>query len=137
MSWLILFLAGILEIGWAVGLKYTDGFRLPLPTALTVMAMVASVFLLGLAMRTLPLGTAYAIWTGIGTIGTVILGIYLFNEPANLIRLSCIALIVMGIAGLKLSQTHTSAQAQHTYEASIQLPEKGSVPPAAMAGQTG
>lgn len=103
MSWLILFFAGILEIGWAVGLKYTDGFRLPLPTTLTVAAMVASLFLLGMSMRTLPLGTAYAIWTGIGTMGTVILGIYLFNEPANLIRLGCIALIVTGIAGLKLT----------------------------------
>ncbi len=103
MSWLILFFAGILEIGWAVGLKYTDGFRLPLPTTLTVAAMVASLILLGLSMRTLPLGTAYAIWTGIGTMGTVILGIYLFNEPANLIRLGCIALIITGIAGLKLT----------------------------------
>jgi len=103
MSWLILFLAGILEIGWAVGLKYTDGFRLPLPTTLTVAAMVASLVLLGLAMRSLPLGTAYAIWTGIGTMGTVILGIYLFNEPANLVRLGCIALIITGIAGLKLT----------------------------------
>lgn len=103
MSWLILFLAGILEIGWAVGLKYTDGFRLPLPTTLTVAAMVASVFLLGLSMRTLPLGTAYAVWTGIGTMGTVILGIYLFNEPANLVRIGCIGLIIMGIAGLKLT----------------------------------
>lgn len=103
MSWLILFFAGLLEIGWAVGLKYTDGFRLPLPTALTIAAMVASLFLLGLSMRSLPLGTAYAIWTGIGTMGTVILGIYLFNEPANLIRLGCIALIITGIAGLKLT----------------------------------
>lgn len=103
MSWIILFFAGILEIGWAVGLKYTDGFRLPLPTALTVTAMVASVFLLGLSMRTLPLGTAYAIWTGIGTTGTVILGIYLFGEPATLVRLGCIGLIVVGIAGLKLT----------------------------------
>ena len=103
MSWMILFVAGILEIGWAVGLKYTDGFRLPVPTALTVAAMVASVFLLGLSMRTLPLGTAYAVWTGIGTAGTVILGIYLFNEPASAIRLGCIGLIMMGIAGLKMT----------------------------------
>lgn len=137
MSWLILFLAGILEIGWAVGLKYTDGFRLPLPTALTVLAMIASIALLGLAMRSLPLGTAYAIWTGIGTVGTVILGIYLFNEPANLIRLGCIAMIVLGIAGLKLSQTQFSAQAQHTYVSSSQSLEKGSTPPAVKAGQTG
>ncbi|MCP4318244.1 MAG: quaternary ammonium compound efflux SMR transporter SugE [Hyphomicrobiales bacterium] len=103
MSWIILFLAGILEIGWAVGLKYTDGFRLPVPTALTVIAMVASVFLLGLSMRTLPLGTAYAVWTGIGTIGTVILGIYLFGETATVVRLGCIGLIIMGIAGLKMT----------------------------------
>ena len=103
MSWLILLLAGVLEIGWAVGLKYTDGFRLPLPTALTVSAMVASMFLLGLSMRSLPLGTAYAVWTGIGTMGTVVLGICLFNEPASLVRVACIGLIVLGIAGLKLT----------------------------------
>ncbi|MEX3008571.1 multidrug efflux SMR transporter [Hoeflea sp. TYP-13] len=103
MSWMILFLAGILEIGWAVGLKYTDGFRLPVPTALTVGAMAASLFLLGLALRTLPLGTAYAIWTGIGTMGTVLVGIFLFSEPATAVRLACIGLIMMGIVGLKFS----------------------------------
>ncbi|MEM6462832.1 MAG: quaternary ammonium compound efflux SMR transporter SugE [Pseudomonadota bacterium] len=103
MSWIILLLAGVLEIGWAIGLKYTDGFRLPMPTVLTVVAMAASLFLLGLAMRSLPLGTAYAIWTGIGTVGTVILGIYLFSEPATLVRLGCIALIMTGIVGLKLT----------------------------------
>lgn len=103
MSWMILLAAGILEIGWAIGLKYTDGFRLPVPTAITVVAMAASIFLLGLSMRTLPLGTAYAIWTGIGTAGTVILGIYLFGEPATAIRFGCIGLIMMGIVGLKLT----------------------------------
>ena len=103
MSWFLLFLAGLWEIGWAIGLKYTEGFSRPLPTLLTIAAMVGSVVLLGLAMRTLPLGTAYAIWTGIGTVGTVLLGIVLFAEPATALRLGCIALIVCGIAGLKLT----------------------------------
>jgi quaternary ammonium compound-resistance protein SugE len=102
MAWLILFVAGLTEIGWAVGLKYTQGFTRPMPTALTVVAMVASLWLLGLAVRTLPLGTAYAIWTGIGTVGTVAIGILLFNEPATTLRLFCVALIVSGIVGLKL-----------------------------------
>ncbi len=103
MAWIVLFLAGILEIGWAVGLKYTEGFTKLVPTVLTAGSMVASVVLLGVAMRTLPLGTAYAIWTGIGTVGTVILGIVLFAEPATAVRLGCIALIVTGIAGLKFA----------------------------------
>ncbi|MET0360006.1 MAG: quaternary ammonium compound efflux SMR transporter SugE [Pararhizobium sp.] len=103
MSWFMLFLAGLFEIGWAIGLKYTEGFSKPLPTILTVAAMVASIVLLGMALRTLPLGTAYAIWTGIGTVGTVILGIVLFAEPATALRLGCIGLIVAGIAGLKLT----------------------------------
>lgn len=103
MAWIILFIAGILEIGWAIGLKYTDGFTKPVPTALTAACMIASVVLLGIAVRTLPLGTAYAVWTGIGTVGTVILGIVLFAEPATAIRLACIAMIIAGIAGLKLS----------------------------------
>ena len=102
MAWLILFVAGLTEIGWAVGLKYTQGFTRPMPTALTVAAMVASLWLLGLAVRTLPLGTAYAIWTGIGTVGTVVVGILLFNEPATTLRIVCVALIVSGIVGLKL-----------------------------------
>ena len=102
MAWLILFVAGLTEIGWAVGLKYTQGFTRPMPTALTVVAMVASLWLLGLAVRTLPLGTAYAIWTGIGTVGTVVVGILLFNEPATTVRHLCVALIVSGIVGLKL-----------------------------------
>ena len=101
MAWLVLFVAGLFEVGWAVGLKYTNGFTRPLPTLLTGVALVASMVLLGIAVRDLPLGTAYAVWTGIGTIGTVILGIYLFDEPATTIRLVCIALIVAGIAGLK------------------------------------
>ena len=102
MAWLILFVAGLTEVGWAVGLKYTQGFTRPMPTALTVIAMVVSLWLLGLAVRTLPLGTAYAIWTGIGTVGTVIVGILLFDEPASALRVSCVALIVTGIVGLKL-----------------------------------
>jgi quaternary ammonium compound-resistance protein SugE len=103
MAWIILFLAGILEIGWAIGLKYTEGFTKLLPTVLTGASMVASVVLLGIAVRTLPLGTAYAVWTGIGTVGTVILGIVLFAEPATAVRIGCIALIIAGIAGLKLT----------------------------------
>ena len=102
MSWLYLFFAGVLEVGWAVGLKYPDGFTRPLPTALTVLSMVASLGLLGLALRGLPLGTAYAIWTGIGTIGTVALGIFLFGEAADAVRLACVGLILAGIVGLKL-----------------------------------
>ena len=102
MSWLYLILAGLLEIGWAVGLKYTEGFTRPLPTTLTVLSMAGSLALLGLALRELPLGTAYAIWTGIGTVGTVILGIVLFGDAASALRLACIAMIVAGIVGLKL-----------------------------------
>ena len=103
MAWFLLFIAGLLEIGWAVGLKYTDGLTRPLPTFLTAASMVASVVLLGLAVKTLPLGTAYAVWTGIGTVGTVLLGIWFLGEPATATRLGCIALIVAGIAGLKLT----------------------------------
>jgi quaternary ammonium compound-resistance protein SugE len=103
MSWLFLFLAGLFEIGWAVGLKYTDGFSRPLPTILTVLSMVVSLALLGLALKTLPVGTAYAVWTGIGTVGTALLGIYMLGEPATAVRLACIALIVSGIVGLKLA----------------------------------
>ena len=102
MAWVLLFLAGLFEIGWAIGLKYSDGFTRAWPTAWTVAAMVASVVLLALAVRTLPIGTAYAVWTGIGAVGTALLGIYLFGEPATVLRLACIALIVAGIAGLKL-----------------------------------
>ncbi|MBB5041619.1 quaternary ammonium compound efflux SMR transporter SugE [Shinella fusca] len=101
MPWILLTLAGLFEIGWAIGLKYTDGFTKPLPTALTAGSMLVSIVLLGLAVKTLPMGTAYAVWTGIGTVGTVILGIVLFAEPATAMRLGCIALIVTGILGLK------------------------------------
>ena len=103
MAWVYLFVAGLFEMAWAIGLKYTDGLTRPLPTFLTAVSMVASVCLLGLAVKTLPLGTAYAVWTGIGTIGTVLLGIWLLGEPATAARLGCIALIVAGIAGLKLT----------------------------------
>jgi quaternary ammonium compound-resistance protein SugE len=103
MAWTLLFVAGLFEIGWAIGLKYTAGFTKPVPTALTVASMVASVGLLGLAMRHLPVGTAYAVWTGIGTVGTVILGIVLLGDSASPTRLVCLGLIVLGIVGLKVS----------------------------------
>ena len=103
MTWIILILAGLLEVTWAVGLKYTEGFTRLTPTVLTLAAMAGSVGLLGLALRTLPLGTAYAIWTGIGTVGTVIFGIIVLDEPASVVRLGCIAMIVAGILGLKLT----------------------------------
>jgi quaternary ammonium compound-resistance protein SugE len=106
MAWFVLFLAGLLEIGWAVGLKYTAGFTRPLPTVLTVVSMVTSLGLLGLSLKTLPLGTAYAIWTGVGTLGTAVLGIVLLGEEANVARLACIGLIVAGIVGLKLASSH-------------------------------
>lgn len=102
MAWALLLLAGLFEIGWAIGLKYTDGFTRVWPTTWTVLAMIASVVLLALAVRTLPIGTAYAVWTGIGAAGTVILGIVLFAEPATFLRLFFVGLIVAGIAGLKL-----------------------------------
>lgn len=103
MGWLWLLLAGLSEVGWAVGLKYTQGFTRLLPSLATVASMVVSLGLLGLALRSLPLGTAYAVWTGIGTIGTVIAGMILFGEPATALRLGCIGLILAGIAGLKLA----------------------------------
>lgn len=103
MSWIILFFAGLFEVGWAVGLKYTEGFTRPLPTALTIAAMAVSLGLLGLAVKELPLGTAYAIWTGVGAVGTVIAGIILFGESMALMRLLSVALIVAGLIGLKVS----------------------------------
>ncbi|WP_271411034.1 quaternary ammonium compound efflux SMR transporter SugE [Pseudomonas sp. Q1-7] len=103
MSWIILFFAGLFEVGWAIGLKYTDGFSKPLPTALTVLAMLISLGLLGLAIKELPLGTAYAIWTGVGAVGTVIAGVILFGESMALVRLLSVALIISGLIGLKLS----------------------------------
>ena len=102
MAWAILFVAGLFEVGWAVGLKYTDGFTRLWPTLGTAAALVASMGLLGVALRALPLGTAYAVWTGIGTVGTAILGILIFREPATAARLACIGLILAGIVGLKL-----------------------------------
>ncbi|GIK84593.1 MAG: QacE family quaternary ammonium compound efflux SMR transporter [Betaproteobacteria bacterium] len=101
MAWLVLTVAGLFEVGWAVGLKYTDGFTRPWPSVATAAAMVVSVVLLAIAMRTLPVGTAYAVWTGIGAVGTVVLGIVLFGEPATVARLACIGLILAGIVGLK------------------------------------
>lgn len=106
MAWVYLFLAGLFEIGWAIGLKYTEGFTRPLPTVATLVAMVVSFALLGVALRSLPLGTAYAVWTGIGTVGTVILGIVLFNESLEPLRLVCILLIVVGVAGLRFVTGH-------------------------------
>ena len=103
MSWLILILAGLFEVAWAVGLKYTEGFTKPWPTLGTVAAMLVSIWLLGVAMKDLPLGTAYAVWVGVGAVGTAILGIVLLNEPANAGRLASLALIVAGIIGLKLA----------------------------------
>jgi quaternary ammonium compound-resistance protein SugE len=102
MAWSILFIAGLLEVGWAIGLKYTEGFTRLVPTVLTVGSMIASIVMLGWALKTLPVGTAYAVWTGIGAVGTATLGIYLFGEPATAARLASIGLIVAGIAGLKL-----------------------------------
>jgi len=102
MQWVLLVIAGLLEMGWAVGLKYTQGFTKLIPSVFTVMVMMASFYLLSLALRSLPLGTAYAVWTGIGTVGIVILGIILFKEPVDLLRLLFIGLIVIGIIGLKM-----------------------------------
>ena len=102
MAWTILFVAGLMEVGWAIGLKYTEGFTKLVPSVLTLACMLASIVLLGLAVKTLPIGTAYAVWTGIGAVGTAILGIVLFGDPATALRLACIGLIVAGIIGLKL-----------------------------------
>ncbi len=103
MAWAILFVAGLLEVGWAVGLKYTEGFTRAVPTVLTVLAMVASMGLLGLALKTLPVGTAYAVWTGIGAVGTAAFGMLVLGEPATAARIGGIALIAAGIATLKAS----------------------------------
>ncbi|HEV7292679.1 MAG TPA: quaternary ammonium compound efflux SMR transporter SugE [Devosia sp.] len=102
MAWVYLVIAGLFETGWAIGLKYTEGFTRPLPTVLTVGAMIISVVLLGIALRELPVGTGYAVWTGIGTVGTAILGMYLFGDPATVARLACLGLIAAGIIGLKV-----------------------------------
>ena len=103
MAWVILFFAGLMEICWAIGLKYTDGFTRLVPSVLTLAAMAISVILLAIALKTLPVGTGYAVWTGIGAVGTAILGIVLFGDPATAGRLACIGLIIAGIVGLKLA----------------------------------
>ena len=103
MAWLLIFIAGMFEVAWAIGLKYSEGFSRLVPSVLTVIAMAASIVCLAIAMKSLPVGTAYAVWTGIGAVGTAILGIYLFHEPTTALRLGSIALIVVGIVGLKLA----------------------------------
>ena len=103
MNWAVLFIAGFFEIAWAIGLKYSEGFSRLWPSVFTLVAMVLSVLLLGFAMKNLPVGTAYAVWVGIGAVGTAIMGIYLFNEPADMGRLISFGLIIAGIIGLKLA----------------------------------
>ena len=105
MAWVLLVVAGVFEVGWAIGLKYTHGFTKLAPTILTAASMIVSLGLLGIAMKSLPVGTAYAVWVGVGAVGTVILGIMLLDEPATAGRIASIALIVLGIVGLKLSST--------------------------------
>lgn len=105
MGWVILFVAGLFEIAWAIGLKYTEGFTRFWPSVGTVSAMIISMGLLGIAMKSLPVGTSYAVWVGIGTVGTAILGIVLFSESANFLRLASLLLIILGIIGLKLSSS--------------------------------
>ena len=102
MAWIYLFVAGLFEIAWAIGLKYTEGFSRLVPSLWTIASMIASFVFLSVALKSLPVGTAYAVWTGIGAIGTVVLGMYLFDEPASALRLTCIGLILSGIVGLKL-----------------------------------
>lgn len=106
MAWVYLVIAGLFEVGWAIGLKYSEGFTKLGPSVATAGAMIVSLALLGLALRTLPLGTAYAVWTGIGTAGTVLLGMLIFSEPVEPLRLGCIALIMSGVVGLKLLSPH-------------------------------
>jgi quaternary ammonium compound-resistance protein SugE len=103
MHWIILILAGLLEVGWAIGLKYTEGFTRLWPSLGTIAAMAVSLGLLGIAMKSLPVGTAYAVWVGVGAVGTVILGIVLFDEPLNALRIGSVVLIVAGLVGLKLA----------------------------------
>ena len=109
MAWTLLFIAGLFEVGWAIGLKYTDGFSRLWPSVFTIAAMIASVVCLALALKTIPVGTGYAVWTGIGAVGTAILGIVLFSESASAVRLACIGLIVAGIVGLKIVSGETAA----------------------------
>ena len=103
MAWVYLIVAGLLETGWAIGLKYTDGFRRPVPSILTILAIAASMILLAAAARTIPIGTAYAIWVGIGAVGAVILGIILFDEPKDFARMFFVALLIVSLVGLKLT----------------------------------
>lgn len=103
MSWILLFTAGLFEVAWAVGLKYTDGFTKFWPTLGTAVALLASIVLLGLAAKTLPIGTAYAVWTGIGAVGTVVCGMLFLGDPVSATRLACIGLIILGVAGLKFA----------------------------------
>jgi quaternary ammonium compound-resistance protein SugE len=104
-AWAILFVAGLFEVAWAIGLKYTGGFSKPLASSITLLSMGASVWLLAIAMKSLPVGTAYAVWVGIGAVGTVALGIWLFDEPTGWLRLASVGLIIAGIIGLKLAST--------------------------------
>jgi quaternary ammonium compound-resistance protein SugE len=106
-AWLLLIAAGLLEVVWAIGLKYTEGFSRLVPSVITIAAMIASVWLLAMALKSIPVGTGYAVWTGIGAVGTAILGIVLFNEAATVARIACIGLIVAGIFGLKLASSTT------------------------------
>ena len=103
MAWIYLTIAGLFEIGWAIGLKYTEGFTRLLPSLWTIGSMILSIVLLGLALKTLPVGTAYAVWTGIGAVGSIIVGILIYSEPADPVRIVCLALIVAGMVGLKLN----------------------------------
>lgn len=117
MNWFILVLAGLFEIAWAIGLKQSDGFSRPLPTLITIACMVVSVVLLGIAVRTLPVGTAYAVWTGIGAVGVAIVGMTFLGEPKSLARIACIFLIAVGIVGLKLlAKPEVSSTSEATYE---------------------
>ena len=104
MTWIYLLIAGLFEVAWAIGLKYTEGWTRLIPSLITAVLMIASFYFLSLAIRNLPIGTAYAIWTGIGTVGAAVLGVLIFNEPVTLARVGCIALIIGGIVGLKLAQ---------------------------------
>ena len=103
MNWIFLVIAGLLEIAWAIGLKYTEGWTRLVPSLITAALMIASFYFLSLAVKTLPIGTAYAVWTGIGTVGAAILGMFLFDEPRDIVRVMCIGLIIAGIAGLKIT----------------------------------
>ena len=103
MNWVLLAIAGLFEVGWAIGMKYSEGFTRPVPTALTVIALIVSMVLLALAVRDLPVGTAYAVWTGIGAAGTAVLGMWLFDESRDPVRLVCLSLVVVGVLGLKFA----------------------------------